>query len=81
MNTYQQKDIQILADAGKIKSAYAVNDQIVGGWTLIFVGSKKEDTYTLYTQRGSAVRVFKSVDAIVNVVKEIGLGELTVRTF
>ncbi len=79
MTMYQLKDIQLLADAGKIKSAYALNDQVAGGWTLLFFGDRREDSYTLYTQRGD-VRVFKGIDSMLGTVRKVGLGELTVKT-
>lgn len=79
MSMYQLKDIQILVDAGKIKSAHASNDPLLGGWILTFAGTKKEDSYPLYAQRGESIRTFKGVDAMVNVVKGLGLSELVVK--
>ncbi|HBC3922235.1 TPA: hypothetical protein KD834_004599 [Vibrio parahaemolyticus] len=79
--TYQLKDIQLLIEAGKIKSAQASHEPLLGGWTLTFMGTKKDDVYPLYAQRDEALRAFKGLDALQNVVKKLGLAEFTVKCF
>lgn len=79
MNTYQLRDIQLLVDAGKIKGAHASLEPLLGGWTVTFTGTKKGELYPLYAQRGDAIRSFKSLDSLNNVVKGLGLGEMTVK--
>lgn len=73
---YQLKDIQLLVDTGKIISAQALYQPLLGGWILTF-----NDVYPLYAQRGDTFRVFKGLDAAQNVVKKLGLPEMIVKNF
>ncbi|OQK20175.1 hypothetical protein XE88_p0004 (plasmid) [Vibrio parahaemolyticus] len=78
---YQLKDIQLLVETGKIKSAQASHEPLLGGWTLTFTGTRKDEVFPLYAQRGEALRAFKGLDALQNVVKKLGLAEFTVKCF
>jgi hypothetical protein len=76
----QQKDIQMLVEAGSIKGAVAQYEPLLGGWVVTFTTTKKTETHSIHAQRGDGVKVFKTLDAVNNTVKAVGLGEMVVKT-
>lgn len=76
----QQKDIQMLVEAGVIKGAVAQYEPLLSGWIVIFTTSKKTETHSIHAQRGAGVKLFKTLDAVNNTVKAVGLGEMMVKT-
>lgn len=71
------KDIQLLMNAGSLTGASAAHAPMFGGWTLTFKGKKKDESYSLHTQRGE-LRAFKSLDAAAKLVKGLGFADFTV---
>lgn len=75
----QQKDIQMLVEAGEIRGAVAQYEDLFGGWVVTFTTSKKTVAYSLYAQRGDSVKTFKTLEAVRNTVLAVGLGEMVVK--
>jgi hypothetical protein len=76
MKPIDLKKLVLLFDQGMIKSARI--DSYLGNWVLVFVDHKQKE-HIYHTARSGQMREFKTIEAVISLLKNLGMRELTVR--